>query len=338
MDSLDNNVDSTLIIKDFEIKQGSDHTEGKTVSGTIYDDVLVGGDLNDKLYGDSGKDSLTGGANNDFIDGGGDTDTAYYTGGLEEYSLVYNWDSKILYVSDNNSTRDGNDTLASIELINFGGKLYNISSLEAYQNALNDASRDKGNNNQPASPPPSKPEPTPTEPEPTPTEPAPIPKQELPEWLSKHYLSNSSIIKSQANGKKGKKAFADGNAGDNVLIAGKGKKDVLTGNSGADLFAITSRKKKEKDIITDFNRNEGDKIGISSNALKGLGSINFTIANNKKELKALLKEDFNLIYLSSSGKLFYDQNGSGKGFGKAGGMFAQLSGNPEILGEDFTII
>lgn len=332
MDSLDNNYDSTLTITDFEIKEGSNSVTGKTIAGTLDDDVIIGGDLNDELYGDSGKDSLTGGAKNDFIDGGEDSDIAYYTGELEEYNLSYKWNSKELHISDSYADRDGTDVLKNIEQINFGGKLYNTTSLDAYQDALSNASREESQSSQPTSPLPSIPEPTPAKPE-------PIPVQDIPEWLSRHYLDHSSIIKSQAKGKKkGGKAFSSGDSGDNVLIASKGRKDTMTGNSGADLFAITSRKKKERDFITDFNNSEGDKIGVSRNALKGLSSINFAIASNKKELKVLFKEDANFIYLSGSGKLYYDQNGSGKGFGKGGGLFATLSGNPEITEEDIIMI
>ena len=85
---------------------------------------------------------------------------------------------------------------------------------------------------------------------------------------------------------------------------------------GADIFAFTKRGKKEKDILTDFDSSEGDMIGISAKALKGISSINFATADSKAEMKTLFKQEANVVYLSTKGKLYYDQNGEDNGLGK----------------------
>ncbi len=63
----------------------------------------------------------------------------------------------------------------------------------------------------------------------------------------------------------GGKDTLDGDGGDDLLIGGLGK-DILTGGSGFDVFifdeAIESTKSANRDVITDFHRAEGDKIGL----------------------------------------------------------------------------
>lgn len=77
---------------------------------------------------------------------------------------------------------------------------------------------------------------------------------------------------------------------------------------------------------------------MSANAFKGLGAINFATADSKAEMKTLFTEEANVVYLSTEGKLYYDQNGEDKGLGKGGGIFAELKGNPTLAEDDFMMI
>ncbi|MDA7501464.1 hypothetical protein N8478_00890, partial [bacterium] len=148
------------------------------------------------------------------------------------------------------------------------------------------------------------------------------------DWLTGGVVDLSS-------GLTGKKAY--GGSGQDVLILGKGKQKMFGGDE-ADLFAFTKRGKKEKDILTDFDSSEGDMIGISAKALKGISSIDFATADSKAEMKTLFTEEANVVYLSTKGKLYYDQNGEDNGLGKKGGMFAKLKGNPTLVEDDFMMI
>ena len=63
------------------------------------------------------------------------------------------------------------------------------------------------------------------------------------------------------------------------------------------------------------------------------------IAESKKELKSLAKEDYDLIYLEPKGDLYVDGNGDSKGFGNKseGGIIADLP-NDTILTESDVLI
>ena len=63
----------------------------------------------------------------------------------------------------------------------------------------------------------------------------------------------------------------------------------------------------------------------------------FAIASSKKELKALMKSDADVVYDESKGKLFLNENGTAKGWGakKVGGLLAKFKGKPELTADHF---
>ena len=63
----------------------------------------------------------------------------------------------------------------------------------------------------------------------------------------------------------------------------------------------------------------------------------FAIASSKKELKALMKSDADVVYDESKGKLFLNDNGTAKGWGakKLGGLLAAFKGKPELTADHF---
>jgi len=147
-------------------------------------------------------------------------------------------------------------------------------------------------------------------------------------------------LSSLIQGVSSKSDAISGSAKDDVLGAGKGA-DKLTGASGADQFVFKTKDSfgnAGADIITDFNPEEGDQLVLSPDALSGLKTNpSLQSVTSKKALKAAQKSDSDLIYYQPLGQLFYDQNGSAKGFGK-GGLFAVLSGAPVLTAENLGVI
>ena len=75
----------------------------------------------------------------------------------------------------------------------------------------------------------------------------------------------------------------------------------------------------------------------ASYRVEGADSGSFAIASNKKELKALMKSDAAVVYDEKKGRLFLNENGEKKGWGKkkVGGLIAKFKGKPELTAEHF---
>ena len=63
----------------------------------------------------------------------------------------------------------------------------------------------------------------------------------------------------------------------------------------------------------------------------------FAVASTKKELKALMKSDADVVYDEKKGKLFLNDNRTAKGWGqkKVGGLLASFKGKPELSAVHF---
>ena len=68
--------------------------------------------------------------------------------------------------------------------------------------------------------------------------------------------------------------------------------------------------------------------------------IGFASAASKKYLKSLSKQNYDFVYFEKKGRLYFDGNGSEKGWGDAleGGLVAVLKGKPELTADDFTLL
>lgn len=113
------------------------------LSGSVYDDILLGdhranriggstgddslygregqdslnGNLgDDTLRGGEGNDTLTGAAGDDFLFGGTGTDTAYYVGNWSEYSITRLGD---VFIVAGDAIFDGTDQLSGVEQLEF---------------------------------------------------------------------------------------------------------------------------------------------------------------------------------------------------------------------------
>ena len=93
--------------------------------------------------------------------------------------------------------------------------------------------------------------------------------------------------------------------------------------------------------MAEFNAKKVSKVKAvdpdASYSVEGTDGGSFAIASTKKELKALMKSDAEVVYDESKGKLFLNDNGTAKGWGKkkVGGLLAKFKGKPELTADHF---
>ena len=131
-------------------------------------------------------------------------------------------------------------------------------------------------------------------------------------------LTGSSTITATGNGEDN---VLTGNNGYNWLTAGAGNdrltggngNDVLRGGAGADTFVFNFKPGAYNNIdkIEDFSESAGDKIVLDHEVFTAIDPANFSAGNFVLGTKALDSND-RLIYDRTSGKLFYDADGSGR--------------------------
>ena len=87
--------------------------------------------------------------------------------------------------------------------------------------------------------------------------------------------------------------------------------------------------KKSADKITSFNPST-DTLEIDTESFGIDSSASFAAGKNKKTIKKVLaKQDFDFLYDEKKGGLYFNEDGSVKGFGD-GGIFAILEGKPKV--------
>ena len=95
--------------------------------------------------------------------------------------------------------------------------------------------------------------------------------------------------------------------------------------------------KKSADKITSFNPStdtleiDADSFGIDSSATFSTGK------NKKVVMKNLVKQDVDFLYDQKKGGLYFNENGSDKGFGD-GGIIAILKGAPDLTSDNLEFI
>ena len=93
--------------------------------------------------------------------------------------------------------------------------------------------------------------------------------------------------------------------------------------------------------LLEFNAKKPSKVKAvdpdASYSVEGTDGGSFAIASTKKELKQLMKSDAEVVYDESKGKLFFNENGTAKGWGtkKVGGLIAKFKGKPELSADNF---
>jgi uncharacterized delta-60 repeat protein len=160
-------------------------------------------------------------------------------------------------------------------------------------------------------------------------------------------ILNGGAGNDKLNGGNGNDTLTGGN-GNDTLVGGAGN-DILTGGAGNDQFSFSGGNLPQNqrvssylgtDTIADFTK--GDKILLSKGifrALKGDGGVlnqsNFAVVENDVLVSTKAAE---IVYSKSSGSLFYNANGKGTGLGNEGGIFATVTGLPNLSNSDFTVI
>jgi Ca2+-binding RTX toxin-like protein len=137
----------------------------------------------------------------------------------------------------------------------------------------------------------------------------------------------------------------DGGVGNDTLNGSQGI-DLLTGGSEADSFifdinATFNPTNIGINTITDFTR-QTDKIILDKTTFNLLTSVVGTGFSNTSELAVVANDTLAgassamIVYSSTTGNLFYNQNGITAGLG-TGGQFAQLTNSPLLSASDFSI-
>ena len=136
-----------------------------------------------------------------------------------------------------------------------------------------------------------------------------------------------------------------GSNGNDRFFGGAGN-DTFTGGCGADLFFYTTLEAFESDrlgidVITDLEVNT-DKIVLNQRTFTAL-TPTLDGVMNAGDFEMVADDDLAAVseafitYSSSTGNLFYNQNGSDEGLGE-GGQFATLQNIPTLSEADFLII
>ena len=131
-----------------------------------------------------------------------------------------------------------------------------------------------------------------------------------------------------------------GQDGNDSLIGGSGD-DLLTGGNGSDNFIFNSSN-LGIDTISDFTSGS-DKIVLSKAIFTALQSVIGNGFSQPAEFASVADDDLVatssafIVYSTSSGSIYYNQNGSAAGLG-SGSEFANLLTVPTLIAADFTLI
>ncbi|MFI3154946.1 MAG: DUF4347 domain-containing protein [Methylococcaceae bacterium] len=121
----------------------------------------------------------------------------------------------------------------------------------------------------------------------------------------------------------------NGGAGNDMLISGKGH-NLLTGDSGMDMFRFIS---VSHSTITDFVIAD-DTIQLENRAFSHLSASGVLAVAHFATGAAAADADDYIVYNNSTGKLYYDADGSGAG---AARQIAVLGVNLDLTNADFII-
>jgi Ca2+-binding RTX toxin-like protein len=290
-----------LVLWGIENINGTGNTENNALYGNVGNNQLNGGDGIDYLLGGDGNDTLNGDTGNDYLNGGAGNDSL--DGGDGSDTLVGgNGELDTLVGGSGDDVYEvytGNTITEAA-----GGGIDWVYAVVDYTLGVN---------------------------------------------IEKLVLWETANINGTGNGEDN---YLYGNVGNNQLVGGAGNdslfggagSDSLTGNIGTDAFTFRGNSSSlGNDAITDFTLAE-DKIALSkttfnlTSAITTAPGFGFSVTSEFASVSG--GEDTSnalIVYNSSTGGLFYNQNGSDAGFG-AGGQFATLAGSPALTEADFTII
>ena len=117
-------------------------------------------------------------------------------------------------------------------------------------------------------------------------------------------------------------------------------KSTTEGRDSPSNTAITKPSKfnkKSADRITNFNPS-ADTLEIDTDSFGIDSSSTFASGKNKKAVKKkLAKQEFDFLYDEKKGGLYFNENGSDKGFDD-GGIIAILKGAPDVTSDNLEFI
>ena len=131
------------------------------------------------------------------------------------------------------------------------------------------------------------------------------------------------------------KGFGDGG----IIAILKGAPKLTVGNfefKGDAIYAPKRFKRKSADRITKFNISS-DTLEIDADSFGIDSSATFAAGKNIKAVRKLAKKDFDFLYDQKKGGLYFNENGSDKGFGD-GGIIAILKGAPDLTSGNLEFI
>ncbi|MBD2534891.1 calcium-binding protein [Nostoc flagelliforme FACHB-838] len=261
--------------------------ERLNISGTEYDDNIVGNDGNDTLSGNN--DDFNGGSSgNDTIDGGK---------GEDLYSVNFNGANGGITTTFNATTNIGSITAGTNSVSYKNIERLNISGTEYNDNIVGSNGNDT---------------------------------------LFGGYSSydNDTIIGGAGNDSLSAAVYSGNNLlsggdGNDILTGGKGN-DSLYGGTGTDTFVFNSYN-ESVDTIYDFNATN-ELIQISAASFNGgLSSANqFTIGTSATT------SNQRFIYDNITGALYFDADGSAGEFTQV--KFVQLLGNVTLAENNFVVV
>jgi Ca2+-binding RTX toxin-like protein len=298
---------------------GDDNLIGKsgddTISGLDGNDTVTGAAGNDILYGNDGCDQLDGGTGNDTIYGGNDNDMIKGDEGNDS-----------IYGNEGNDSIDGgqgNDWLVGNQDDDtlFGGAgndtIYGKSNDDLVQGGDGDDSLygDSGDDT-------------------------------VTGGAGNDTLYGGTRDDLLVGGTGQDLLFGDG--GSDTLIGGASA-DTLTGGRGDDDFVISftdfippsgsATLSPSWDTLLNFKAREGDVLIIEqaqldANFVRPVEDVFASVATD--ELAATSQAL--LVYSSSTGRLFYNQNSGAMGFGNSVGQVALLDGAPKLTDDSVVFV
>ena len=147
-------------------------------------------------------------------------------------------------------------------------------------------------------------------------------------------VSLDNVITGERRGRDAVQGTGD----DDLIAAGRGR-DRLSGEGGADSFLFDRAGhcgRRQADVISDFDAEEGDRILIDAGSFAGDGSV--SVAANRREFRQLRNgSEADFLYFQPRGGLYYNADGDDRGFGD-GGLMAALKGSPELGAEQIQLV
>ncbi|MEH1945846.1 MAG: calcium-binding protein [Nostoc sp.] len=293
--------------------------EQLNISGTEYDDLIVGSNGNDTLAGGRGNNTILGGTGKDYLSadysngnnllsGGDDNDSLDVSGSYDDYRGNFDLDAisgkntlnggagddnlVTNYSSGNNLLNggDGNDTLTaagSASLYSVYGA-YTVSGNNTLDGGAND------------------------------------------DRLIVDYSSGNNLL----DGGDGNDTLtASGASGKNTFKGGKGN-DNLYGGAGTDTFVFNSFS-EGVDSIYNFNVTN-ELIQVSAAGFGGALSSGLLSASSFTLGASATTSNQRFIYNNTTGALYFDQDGSAGGFAQV--QFAQLSGGVSLSQNNLLVV